>query len=152
MGRTFGDFIDPENGKPDDRAWLDYQVLSVITTRSPYEMSRFPEGPPPRSTRDIYEMLVPIHPSDRLKRGSWSRKPRKVKRDMLAASLRRLITGGKIRLLMEIERNRRSMHGLDRLSIRDERCLFGQDYDGKMRYYIISNALDAMVEALSKDD
>jgi len=152
MGRTSGNFIDPETGKPDDRAWLDDQILHVVTSKSICESARFPNGPPPRTAREIYETVAPISHRSWPERKSWERKPRKIKRAMVEGSLRRLIANGKIRLFMELQQDHKSMHGTVRRNIKRDSHLFGKNHDGKMRHYVPSNVLEALVEALSEGD
>jgi hypothetical protein len=142
-------FIDPETGKPDDRSWLDDEVLNFITSGEPYYRVT---GGERRLVSEchLYERIAPIQRRPyRETRPSWSRKPRKVKRQMLEASLRRLIANGKIKVEVYGERNAKSMHGIERANIENDRLLFGKKYDGKLRYYSRTNALEALAKALS---
>jgi hypothetical protein len=145
-------FIDPKTGKPLDREWLDYEVENYITS-SPIVRMRAAYGRPPRAEREVYTNFAPtLGNGYRFAkiRPSWMKKPRKVKRQMLAASLRRLIAVGKIRISDPVYPNQRSIHGVSRIQSESDKKLFGSDHDGLTRHYIASNVLDAIVDALGE--
>ena len=106
-----------------------------------------------RTEREIYSRFAPLTPttSDST-RPSWYRRPRKIKRDMLAASLRRLVAAGKIRLASEEPYDDKSMHGMVRQNRKTLVHLFGGAWDGKLRTYAGTNALQAIADALLKED
>ena len=142
-------FTDPETGKPLDREWLDYALGAYITTSMDRRDSR--GGPrPPRSEQEIYSQFAPTCGGYQFsrERPSWQKKRRKVKRQMLAASLRRLISIGKIRICDTDYPNRKSMNGMVRRRSESNRMLFGQDHDGLIRYFEAGSILDALVKAL----
>lgn len=140
------EFVKP-NGKPDDKAWLYDQVLSLITSPG-----RFDTSVRPKSEREIYAALAPISGSrfpDT--RPSWDAKPRKVKRDMLAAALRRLAADGKTQVEFRTQ-NRKSQHGMEVRRRKEEPHLFGKQHDGLVRYYSETNVLQAIVDALEASE
>ena len=150
------EFVDPQIGKPDDRAWLDNAILKFIATRSEYERLMGKRGIKPRTDREIFAKFAPVtggfRDPDLQDRRSWLLKPRKIRRQMLTASLRRLIANGKIRLHDEKRPNQKSMHGIERLEIERNRQIFGEDHDGVIRSYVETNALEALAQALGESD
>lgn len=144
------EFIAPV-GKSDDKAWLYDQVLSFITCMPKHERA-YLGGARPRSAREIYTSFAPVsgHPFFTA-RYSWDQKNRKVKRQMLAAVLRRLIADGKIKLDSEIYPNNKSMHGLVVSQRKHDIHLFGSDYDGVVRTYVETSVLQAMADALGEE-
>lgn len=133
--------------KPDVRAWLDDQVLRYINTPSPY----YPEEPITRTAVQIYDRFAPLSGGSRSgDHGSWLSKPRHIKRAMLAASIRRLIAGGKIKVHSVMALNHKSMHGVSRRNREHVQHLLGSDYGGTVKTYCATNVLDALVESLSE--
>jgi hypothetical protein len=70
---------------------------------------------------------------------------------MLAAVLRRLVADGKIRVTSDHFPNPKSMHGLKVSQRKSDVHLFGADYDGIVRTYTETNALQAIVDALEAE-
>ena len=146
---TLREFITPD-GKWNDKAWLYDRVLVFITHMTAFERS-YRAVIRPRSEREIYSKFAPLSGRAFAKtRSSWNRKNRKVKRQMLAAVLRRLVADGKIRVDSEdYPDNRKSMHGLIVSQRKSNIHLFGADYDGVVRTYVETNALQAIADALT---
>jgi len=139
-------FIDPKTGKPDDRAWLEDQILVLIDSKT------IISDPVKLSEREIYKHLAPTDGwSHHKSRPSWRKKNRRTKRAMLAAALRRLIAAGKLKITAEFNPHHKSMHGIVRSNLKSDRHLFGNEWDGRHRYYATTNILDALVEALNKE-
>jgi hypothetical protein len=143
------EFVKPD-GRPDDRAWLYDQVFDLISTPSPWEEKFFGGQPQPRSEQEIYQRYAPTSPGSVFTniRPSWAHKNRKVKREMLAAVLRRLIADGKIKVRIIRAANLKSMHGVDVRNRKTNVHLFGPKHDGLHRVYSETNVLQAMADAL----
>jgi len=148
MTKTARKFIDPATRKPLDREWLDHE-LEIFITSKPVAIRSGRYGTD-RSEREIYGHFAPTSGGWKFSdiRPSWQKKPRKVRRQMLAASLRRLISIGKIRVSYTDHPNRRSMNGMVRKSRESDMRMFGQDHDGIIRFFVAGSILDALVEAL----
>lgn len=142
-------FVRPD-GRPDDKAWLYDQVLSFVTQMTNHERAYLGKIGP-RSEREVYSKFAPLsgHPFV-AERPSWDRKNRKVKRDMVRATIRRLIADGKIRVERQIARNPKSMHGLEVSQRKSDLHLFGKEHDGMIRTYVETNVLQAMADALGE--
>ena len=154
MRVTLREFIVPDGRggwKPDDKAWLADRVLSFIVCMR-HERAYLTGKIRTRSNWDIYSEFAPIsgHPFAET-RPSWDRKNRRVKRQMLAAVIRRLIADGKIRIDSEHYPNNKSMHGLVVSQRKSDVHLFGSDYDGIVQTYTETNALQALADALGAE-
>lgn len=151
MTKPLREFIDPETGKPMDREWLDYELEKYINT-SPMVFAKEGSPRPPRSDREIYDHFAPVEGGWKWfsTRTSWQKKPRKVRRQMIAASLCRLISIGKIRIADTLHSNPKSMHGLERRQMERDKRLFGKEHDGVSRFYSAGSVLDALVEAMGE--
>lgn len=146
MAKSLREFIDPETGKPMDREWLDYSIEVFIKSRP---WMREGAARRSKSEREIFEEFAPAGGwKFSNTRPSWQGKPRKVKRQMVVASLRRLISIGKIRVCNIDYTNQRSMHGMVRRNKMSDMHLFGKDHDGLIRHYEAGSILDALVKAL----
>jgi hypothetical protein len=146
MTETIRKFVDPETGKPLDREWLDHEVEIYVKTKPQRPRCEYS----PRSEREIYDHFAPTGGGWAFSnnRPSWQSKNRRVKRQMLAASLRRLLAIGKLTIYDTYYPNRKSMNGMVRRNRESDRRLFGQDHDGLIRYFTAGSILDALVKAL----
>lgn len=149
MSGTIRRFIDPKTDKPVDKDWLDCMIGLFVTTKTEGEiLSNYDLGP--RTEREIYRRFAQPQGASSFyyTRPSWQKKSRKVKRDMIAGSIRRLIFVGQIRIVKTDHPNCKSMHGIVRRDAKSDQHLFGQGHDGVIRSYGPSTLLDALVEAM----
>jgi len=142
-----------KNGKwrYDDKAWLYDRVLAFIVTTNRLDRTYFKQVLSV-SARQIYIKFAPVGAGRpfAVARPSWSRKNRKVKRQMLAAVLRRLIADARIRIDGVHCADYKSMHGQSVRQRKMDVHLFGSDYDGVLRSYVETNVLQAMADALGE--
>jgi hypothetical protein len=136
-------FLGKKRRFTDDKTWLYDQVLTFITRMSKHETAYLGRVRP-RSEREIYTNFAPVSGNPFFTiRYSWDQKNRKVKRQMLAGALRRLVADGKIRVAgkdyPDVSQRKHDVH------------LFGADYDGIARTYTETNALQAMADALGEE-
>ena len=103
-----------------------------------------------RSEREIYQRFATPRGSSSIyyTRPSWDKKSRKVKREMIAGSIRRLVFVGQIRIVETVHPDSKSMHGILRRNAKSDQRLFGEDHDGVIRSYGPSTVLDALAEAI----
>lgn len=143
MTTTVKEYIDPNTGKPDDRAWLYDEIFNYVEAvqRAGKSIAIVPEDA-------IYVKFAPIggwNPYGR-DRKSWNDKPRKIKRDMIAATITRLIADGKLRVAQaDVDKLRlRSLH--THVAQRDK--VLGSKWSRPVRAFQVGSVLDAIVDAL----
>lgn len=134
------------NGKPDDRAWLYDQVYDYIITSTAYEV-RHRVKFRARGDQLIYENFADYSSVDP-NRPSWLKKNRKIKRDMITSVLRRLVEDGKISIYAEEPIDSKSMHGGARRNLNHRIHAMGKEHKSLKRWYIKTNALQAIADAL----
>lgn len=142
----------PKKKPTGDRKWIYEAIFVFISERSKWEKQYEPNRQPVRWDREIYTEFAPLHHKVFRARPTWTKKNRRVKREMIKAALRRLIEDGKIRVHAEETLNLHSGHGGDRRNIEFRRNLFGKEFDGTVRSYSATNVLQAIADALVEAD
>lgn len=143
------DFTDSKTGKPDDRAWLDHQISSYVETHCNRSQHTFVVA----REEDIYHRFAPINNNGSYDRPSWSSKIRKVKREMIGASIARLIESGELRIAELDPRQAESSIFRRRSTARENTQrdkLIGSKRADELRYFKPGTILDALVDALDK--
>lgn len=153
---TLREFIDAQTGKPDDRAWLDYEIHAYVDTGY-VDMSYLPTRTGGKQEDHVYSRFAPVVGRSHYQhsRPSWENRNRKIKRAMIAASINRLIANGSLRVVEEdIRAGQFKGFPSKRAAAftRSQEQVLGASWAGPIRLFRAGNVLDGLVNALSQHD